>query len=109
MNAFANRSTTLASVMMDLFCLFRRDLLDDKRRVLDAEFTKVFPDVKFEAVQPTPQKREKVRFQGAGGGAAAESETVVVSLHDINPDEFRQFQEWKRLQAQEAAKRKGKK
>jgi hypothetical protein len=39
-----------------------------------------------------------VKFPAASGGEAAEGETIVVKFVDIDAAEFREFQEWKRVQ-----------
>ena len=96
MKSFASRATNLTKVMTDLFSLFRKELLEDKRKVLDTEFNKLFPDVKLEAVRSTTKQR--VKFPAASGGEAAEGETIVVKFVDIDAAEFREFQEWKRVQ-----------
>lgn len=109
----------LSSVMHELYVLFREQLLDDKRRVLDDTFTTVFPNVKLSIVQnaaskpPKSNEREKVKFASAsGGGAAAANQSIMVQCADV---EYRQFQAFKRDQAafeqwqKEQATAKGKK
>lgn len=89
MMAFANRSTTLASVMTDLYVVFRKDLLENKRKVLDQEFNVVFPSVKLEAIKASA--KERVKFPAAGGGEAAEGEPIAVTLRDCDLHKFQQF------------------
>lgn len=90
----------LSSVMHELYSLFREQLLDDKRKVLDQIFTGVFPRVELsslpDAKQKTIKKRDEVKFRAIGGGAAAENESIGVVCRDID---LRQFQAFKRDQA----------
>ncbi len=87
----------LSSVMHELYVLFREQLLDDKRRVLDKTFTDVFPDVKLsDATTKLPKSNERVKFRAMGGGVAAANESIAVQCRDVD---LRQFQEFKRNQA----------
>lgn len=107
----------LSSVMHELYVLFREQLLDDKRRVLDDTFTIVFPDVQLSIVPDAATKQrksnERVRFPAAnGGGVAAANGSILVQCPDV---EHRQYQEFKRNQTafeqwqKEQATAKGKK
>lgn len=102
MQQFAS-GKNLSSVMHELYVLFREQLLDDKRRVLDETFTDVFPDVKLklsivpDAATKPPKSNERVKFPAAnGGGMAAANESILVQCPDID---HRQFQAFKRDQA----------
>ena len=115
MQTFAS-GKNLSSVMHELYSLFREQLLDDKRKVLDNTFTEVFPRVELsslpDAKPKTTKKREEVKFLAIGGGAAAENESIGVLCPDVD---HREFQEFKRHQEeflqwqQEQADAKGKK
>jgi hypothetical protein len=117
MRQFAS-GKNLSSVMHELYVLFREQLVDDKRRVLDEKFTNVFPDVKLSIVpdaasKPTKSRGERVKFPAANGvGVAAANESILVQCPDVD---HRQFQAFKRDQAafeqwqQEQATAKGKK
>lgn len=106
----------LSSVMHELYSLFREQLLDDKRKVLDKTFTEVFPRVELsslpDAKPKTTKKREEVKFLAIGGGAAAENESIGVVCPDVDHREFQEFkrkQEEFRKWQQEQAAAKGKK
>lgn len=111
----------LSSVMHELYCLFREQLLADKRKVLDQTFTNVFPDVKLSIVpdaasKPTKSRGERVKFSAMGGGAAAENESIVVQCRDVEHREFQEFkrdqadfQQWKQEKAASASAKEGKK
>jgi hypothetical protein len=95
--------TSLPAVMQKLYGLFRHDLLKDKKKLLDATFTAVFPRMTLPK-DPEPAKAAQLpkstRFMAMGGGAAADDEEVVVNFGDIDADEFRAFQEWRRQRQQ---------
>jgi hypothetical protein len=89
----------LSSVMRELYSLFREQLLDNKRKVLDQIFTGVFPDVELsivpDAKSKTTKKRDEVKFRAIGGGAASVNQSIAVECLDVD---HRQFQEFKRYQ-----------
>jgi hypothetical protein len=103
MHSFASKMT-LPTVMQKLYGLFRHDLLANKKKLLDATFTDLFPEITLpEAPEPAKaaaQPPKSTRFMAMGGGAAADDQEVVVNFGDINADEFRAFQEWRRQQQQ---------
>ena len=104
MHSFAS-GMSLPTVMQKLYGLFRHNLLADKKKLLDATFTDVFPKTKLpespEPAKAAVQLPKSTRFMARGGGAAADDEEVVVNFGDINADEFRAFQEWRRQQSKE--------
>jgi hypothetical protein len=104
MRSFASRMS-LPSVMQKLYGLFRHNLLANKKKLLDATFTDVFPKTKLpespEPAKAAVQLPKSTRFMAVGGGAAADDEEVVVNLVDIGAAEFRAFQEWRRQRSKE--------
>jgi hypothetical protein len=103
MRSFASKMT-LPTVMQKLYGLFRHDLLANKKKLLDTTFTEVFPEITLpeapELEKAAAQLPKLTRFMAAGGGAAAPDQSVVVNFGDIDADEFRAFQEWRRQQKQ---------
>jgi hypothetical protein len=101
MRSFAS-GMKLPTVMQKLYGLFRHNLLANKKKLLDATFTDVFPKTTLPEA-PESAKAAKVikstRFAAAGGGAAAPDQPVFVNFGDTDEDEFRAFQEWKRQQS----------
>lgn len=104
MRSFASRMS-IPSVMQKLYGLFRHNLLANKKKLLDATFTDVFPKTKLpespESAKAAVQLPKSTRFMAVGGGAAADDEEVVVNFGDINAADFRAFQEWRRQQSKE--------
>jgi hypothetical protein len=102
MHSFAS-GMSLPTVMQKLYGLFRHDLLKDKKKLLDTTFTDVFPGMTLpEAPKPAKaaaQLPKSTRFMAMGGGTAAPDQEVVVNFGDIDADEFKAFQEWKRQQS----------
>jgi hypothetical protein len=102
MRSFAS-GMSLPTVMQKLYGLFRHDLLKDKKKLLDATFTDVFPGTELpkgpESAKAAAQPPKSTRFLAADGGAAEDDEEVVVNFADISADDFRAFQEWKRQQS----------
>ena len=104
MRSFASRMS-LPSVMQKLYGLFRHNLLANKKKLLDATFTDVFPKTKLpespEPAKAAVQLPKSTRFMAVGGGAAADDEEVVVNFGDIDAADFRAFLKWKRQQPEE--------
>lgn len=107
----------LSSVMHELYSLFREQLLDDKRKVLDQIFTGVFPRVELsslpDAKPKTIKKRDEVKFRAIGGGAAAENESIGVVCLDVDHQQFQAFkreqEEFRKWKQEQAAAKGGKK
>lgn len=106
MRAFASRASSISSVMTALYGLFRKELVENKRRVLDQQFNAVFPSVKLEEIKAST--KERVKFPAEGGGEAAEDEPIAVTFRDCNLRDYqrfvreqKQFEEY--LRAKEAA------
>ena len=91
--------------MQKLYGLFRHNLLANKKKLLDATFTDVFPKTKLpespEPAKAAVQLPKSTRFMAVGGGAAADDEEVVVNFGDIDAADFRAFLKWKRQQPEE--------
>lgn len=104
MRSFAS-GMSLPTVMQKLYGLFRHDLLKDKKKLLDATFTKVFPETKLpeapKSAKAAVQMPKSTRFMAMGGGPAAPNQQVVVNFVDLDENLFRAFQEWKRQQSNE--------
>jgi hypothetical protein len=107
MRAFASRASSISSVMTALYGLFRKELVEKKREVLDNQFNEVFPSVKLEEIKAST--KERVKFPAEDGGEAAEDEPIAVTFRDCDLRDYQrfvrereQFEEWKR--AKEAAK-----
>jgi hypothetical protein len=102
MRSFAFKMS-LPTVMQKLYGLFRHNLLANKKKLLDATFTDVFPKTKLpespEPAKAAVQLPKSTRFMAVGGGAAADEDEVVVNFGDIDAAEFRAFQEWRRQQS----------
>jgi hypothetical protein len=102
MHSFAS-GMSLPTVMQKLYGLFRHNLLANKKKLLDATFTEVFPGTELPK-DPKPAKAaaqppKSTRFLAKDGSAAAPDQSIVVNYADIDADEFRAFQEWKRQQS----------
>lgn len=104
MRSFASKMT-LPTVMQKLYGRFRHDLLANKKKLLDATFTNLFPKTKLpdapEPAKAAAQPPKSIRFMAMGGSAAADDQEVVVNFGDIDADEFREFQEWRRQRQQQ--------
>lgn len=108
----------LSSVMHELYRLFREQLLDNKREVLDKIFTDVFPDVQLSIVpdaasKTTKSRGERVKFPAVNGGAATANQSIVVQCLDVEQRQFQAFQrnqvEFEQWQKEKADSAKGKK
>ena len=100
MRSFAS-GMKLSTVMQKLYGLFRHNLLANKKKLLDATFTDVFPGTELPK-DPKPAKAAKVikstRFAAAGGGAAEDDEEVVVNFGDMTEERLKAFLEFERRQ-----------